>query len=164
MDAGVLPTAKHFPGNGVFTHDTDSVLVQGEFTQNDALAPFAQLVRDKVPLVMISGGIYPQIDGRVALFSSLVMQHMLRDQLDFQGAAITDDLEAISLGGRDGSGQRAARALEAGADIALLTSQSGGPLSYQSILAAVRGRTLSMTRLRSAASRVLAIKQSLRYG
>ena len=29
MDTGVRPTAKHFPGNGVFTHDTDTVLVRG---------------------------------------------------------------------------------------------------------------------------------------
>ena len=163
-ETGVLPTAKHFPGNGVFTQDTDTGLVQGEFTQHDALAPFEQLVKDKVPLVMISGGIYPQIDGQVALFSPKVMQRLLRDQLGFQGVEITDDLEAIALGGPNGSGQRAARALQAGADIALLTSQSGGPASYQAIVAALRQDTLSLARLRSAASRVLAMKQSLSYG
>ena len=33
---------------------------------------------------MISGGIYPQLDSQVALFSPKVMQHLLRDQLGFQ--------------------------------------------------------------------------------
>jgi beta-N-acetylhexosaminidase len=164
MDTGVRATAKHFPGNGVFTQDTDNVLVQGQFTRSDALAPFAQLVADDVPLVMISGGIYPHIDTQVALFSPKIMQYMLRDQLHFKGVAITDDLEATALGGTNGSGQRAARALQAGADIALLTSQSGGRSSYDAILAAVRQRALSLSRLRSAASRVLAIKRSLSYG
>ena len=163
MDSGVLPTAKHFPGNGVFTHDTDSTVVQGQFTRNDALTPFVQLVRERVPLVMISAGIYPQIDGQAALISSKIMQRLL-DQLGFQGVAITDDLQAIALGDPNGAGQRAARALQAGADIALMTSQSGGRSAYEAILASIRKRTLSATRLRSAAARILAIKQSLPYG
>ena len=128
--AGVAATAKHFPGHG--DTDTDShiglprVSHSIERLQNVELPPFKSAIKADVKLVMAAHMALPVIDGLQAppaTLSRKLLTDMLRDELGFQGVTITDamDMKAIPQG--DALGENAVRAVSAGADLLLLTSE-----------------------------------------
>lgn len=70
---------------------------------------------------MLSWAIYPALDANIpAGLSAAVVQGALRDQLGFQGIAITDALEAGALGAFGNAGARAVLAAPAGINLILL--------------------------------------------
>jgi len=95
-----------------------------------------------------------------------VMTGLLRDELGFRGAAITDGLEMGALGGGRSVGEGAVLALAAGCDGLLV----GGGLSdeavvdelVEAIVAAVEDGRVSEERLKEAADRLAAV--SLPFG
>lgn len=137
-DAGVGTAAKHFPGLGRATGNTD---VAGGVTdptgrQDPYLGSFSRAISAGVPMMMVSTAIYPHIDPTtVAAFSHVITTEMLRYDLGFGGVIISDSLQAASVRGY-GYATRAIRALDAGVDILLLTNAR--PLSAMS--AAIEGR------------------------
>ena len=78
--------------------------------------------------IMPAHVIYPEVDSRQTGFSKRWLQHILREQLGFTGAIISDDLSmqgARELEGRVLSYAKAAvQALNAGCDLLLLCNQS----------------------------------------
>jgi beta-N-acetylhexosaminidase len=111
--------------------------------------------------VMSAHIVVPSIDSAPATASPRVMQALLRDELGFQGLAITDGLEMRGFSGQGGIGEDAVRAMAAGCDALCI----GGGLSDESVVdeiaaalqsAVERGR-LAEHRLREAAARVDAL-------
>jgi beta-glucosidase-like glycosyl hydrolase len=98
-DAGILSCAKHFPGHGSTPDDSHEVLPvvrksREELAASD-LIPFVAAVRDGVDMVMVSHVAFP-LDGDEELpasFDHRVINGMLRDELGFDGAVITDALD-----------------------------------------------------------------------
>jgi beta-N-acetylhexosaminidase len=126
---GVLPTAKHFPGLGRSTANTDfrpaTVPGRGD------LGPFAAAIGAGIPLVMASHALHPELDRtRIASQSSRILTGLLRGRLRFRGACITDSLEAKAVVGRSSTPVAAARSMRAGCDLLLTT----GPASYLQVL------------------------------
>ena len=80
--AGVVATAKHFPGLGRVSGNTDTTSGVTDYvtTSTDPyLAPFAAAVDAGVPFVMMSTAIYAQIDpAHAGSFSSTIVTGMLR--------------------------------------------------------------------------------------
>ena len=118
--AGVATTAKHFPGLGRVTANTDDAadVTDTVTTSHDAyLRPFAAAIADHVPFVMVSLATYERIDpSSIAAFSSTVMKGLLRTSLGFHGVIASDSLtaEAVkSVAPID----RATRFLRAGGDL-----------------------------------------------
>ena len=72
--------------------------------------------------------IYPQVDSRQTGFSKAWLQHILREQLGFAGAIISDDLSMQGARELDGKilsyAKAAVQALNAGCDALLLCNQS----------------------------------------
>ena len=128
QQAGVLPTAKHFPGLGRVTGNTDTTADVRDTvtTRNDAyLAPFRSAVQAGSPFIMISSAIYTRIDpASQAAFSSTVIRGMLRGDLGFQGVVISDDLgNAVAVQDHTPA-QRAVDFITAGGDIVLTVKPS----------------------------------------
>lgn len=122
---GVAACAKHFPGQGQSNRDAHLDLPV-LFSSNDEmekihLAPFRAAVQAGVASVMTSHPIYPNLDKsrRPATFSKEVIR-LLRSQLGFQGAILTDDLEMGALKGICPIGESAVRSIEAGHDMVLV--------------------------------------------
>jgi beta-N-acetylhexosaminidase len=96
--AGIVTTAKHFPGLGRVTGNTDDVsnVVDSATGRDDAdLFPFEQAVDGGVPFVMVALATYTRIDpNHLAALSPIVIQSVLRSQLHFRGVVISDDLGA----------------------------------------------------------------------
>jgi beta-N-acetylhexosaminidase len=159
---GVAATAKHFPGLGTLSVDTDRALGRVESSPADLetqILPFRQLVHDGVDMVMLANAVYASWDSaNPAVFSSKVVQ-VLRQELGFRGVVITDDLNAASLSGE--AGARAVQSVMAGADIVLYGSAEGGRAAYRALLAAAQSGQLPRSRLLESHERLIALKAKL---
>jgi beta-N-acetylhexosaminidase len=119
MAGGVLPVLKHLPGYGLGEVDSHESLPRvsaplEELRRVDfaAFRPLAHL-----PLGMTAHIVYEAVgDDRPATFSDRLIG-MIRDEIGFRGALMTDDLSMGALPGPIGT--RAARARAAGCDLIL---------------------------------------------
>ncbi|WP_237554753.1 MULTISPECIES: glycoside hydrolase family 3 N-terminal domain-containing protein [unclassified Streptomyces] len=126
--AGVIPTAKHFPGLGRVRGNTDLTadVVDGVTNRDDPfLQPFRSAIKAGTPFVMVSSAIYRRIDpDHQAAFSSAVIRGLLRDSLGFQGAVISDDLgKAVAVSDHTPA-QRALDFISAGGNLLLTVRPS----------------------------------------
>jgi len=158
---GVGATAKHFPGLGAATSNTDEASTRVRLAAAD-LVPFKAAIAARVPLVMASHAVYPNVDGgHLASQSPVVLNDLLRGRLGYRGAVITDSMEAEAVTSRSSVETASARALVAGADLILMTGDgSFRPVSLR-LLAQARRDPAFRRRVRAAAGRVLALKRSL---
>jgi beta-N-acetylhexosaminidase len=120
LEGGVLPVIKHIPGHGRAQVDSHKALprvtaTRAELDASD-FAPFRALA--DMPWAMTAHIVYTAIDSDVpATLSPLVIREVIRGSMDFDGVLVSDDLSMNALGGS--IGERAARALTAGCDLAL---------------------------------------------
>jgi beta-N-acetylhexosaminidase len=120
MAEGVMPVIKHIPGHGRATVDSHlSLPMVGEpidVLERTDFLPF-QLLSD-LPWGMTAHVLYRAIDPAAALtVSARGVKDVVRGHIGFDGLLLSDDLSMQALGGS--LGERAARALAAGCDIAL---------------------------------------------
>lgn len=99
--SGVSTTAKHFPGLGRVTGNTDFTadVVDSVTTRDDPyLQPFATAIGAGVRAVMVSLATYQLIDpDHIAAFSDTVINGMLRGDLGFRGFVMSDSLSAVAV-------------------------------------------------------------------
>jgi beta-N-acetylhexosaminidase len=123
--AGVAATAKHFPGLGRVVGNTDfssGVVDTTTGPKSSYLQSFEAAIKASVPFVMVALATYTRIDSHhLAAFSSRVMR-LLRQQLNFNGVIVSDDLGAAAAVAGLSPATRAIDFLTAGGD--LITSQS----------------------------------------
>ncbi|MCA0177949.1 MAG: beta-N-acetylhexosaminidase [Proteobacteria bacterium] len=129
--AGMANCGKHFPGHGRAKADSHVAVPVDTRAKRTLLAddarPYAWL-DGALASVMPAHVIYPKVDARPAGFSSRWLQEVLRGELGFAGAIVSDDLSmagARVIEGRTVSPTEAAlAALSAGCDLVLLCNQS----------------------------------------
>lgn len=127
---GVMAVAKHFPGLGRTSRDPhlhlpEIVLEKGELEEVN-LVPFRAAVLAGVAAVMTSHAVYPSLDPHTpATMSRAVLKGLLRDELEYPGLIITDDLEMGAIQAGWGVPAGAAAAFGAGADILLVCEDQG---------------------------------------
>jgi beta-N-acetylhexosaminidase len=117
---GVMPVIKHIPGHGRATVDSHLDLPRVEASRAELeqvdFVPF-RLLAD-LPWAMTAHVLYAAIDPKQALtVSAGGVKDVVRGHIGFDGLLLSDDLSMQALGGT--LGDRAARALAAGCDIAL---------------------------------------------
>ena len=124
--AGVIPTVKHFPGHGDTSVDSHGKLpvidIDYETFKNRELIPFLYLIKEGVPAVMSGHLSFPNIDksGAPASLSKYFLTDILRNQLNYDGLIITDDMMMVGATAYAGSLSNAFKmAIEAGNDIIL---------------------------------------------
>jgi len=164
-DRDVAATAKHFPGLGAATQNTDDapVTIEGDRgTLESDLEPFRAAIEEDVPLVMASHARYPAYDGeRIASRSPVVLEQLLRDRLGFDGVIVTDSLEAeASLEGTNAP-DAAVDSLDAGVDLVLMTGSGSYPAVFDAVLSEARRSPAFRARVEEAAGRVVALKERL---
>jgi beta-N-acetylhexosaminidase len=166
---GELATAKHFPGLGMATRNTDQSFVRITATKAElepGLRPFKTAVADRVPLIMLSNAVYPAYDsGNAAGWSRAIGTTLLRGELGFHGVTITDSLDGAAHARGTAAAALAVRAASAGTDLLLLTaSEQGSRAVYSALLRSAASGRLSRTTLLASYRRVLALKTTLRTG
>jgi len=119
-DAGMVATAKHFPGHGAVIADSHLALPVDRRALEDLepdLAPYRVLIANGVAGVMVAHVLFPAIDEFPASLSTRWIRRVLRTELGFQGVVFADDL---SMAGAKAFGDviaRAELALAAGCDV-----------------------------------------------
>lgn len=116
---GVLGTIKHMPGHGRAMVDSHMELPR--VTASDAeleqdIAPFRAL--NTAEIGMTGHILFEAWDAeRCATYSPWIIENIIRQRIGFDGLLLSDDLDMKALAGE--VPDRAARAIEAGCDIAL---------------------------------------------
>ena len=100
-DSDIYPVLKHFPGHGrskFDTHFKKSVIENSleEIVKSD-LVPFKLLKNES--MVMLAHIIYKNIDNKVATFSKVITNELLRNLMSFKGLILSDDLSMKALSG-----------------------------------------------------------------
>jgi beta-N-acetylhexosaminidase len=126
--SGVAACAKHFPGHGDTRQDSHHELPTVECDDaalEAALLPFRAAVDAGVEAVMTAHIRVLGLDDAPATTSARVIGGLLREELRFGGAVITDALEMRAISGTVGVEEGAVRSLAAGADGLLLGHDLG---------------------------------------
>jgi beta-N-acetylhexosaminidase len=162
QSSGVAACAKHFPGHGATVSDSHlelpTVDVPLSVLWERDLPPFAAAVEARVRAVMSAHIRVPALTGDgPATFSRAALAGLLRAELGFQGAIVTDALEMRGAAGAAGSIPRAAvAALAAGADLlcigAVVNLELVEAIAAEIVAATADGR-LALARLEDAAAR-----------
>jgi len=160
--ARVAATAKHFPGLGGATVNTDDGPATVRTPIARDLIPFRAAIGEAVPLVMLSHASYPELDARrIASQSRAIVTGLLRQRLGFEGVIVTDSLEAQAVLARSGVAEAAERSIRAGADLILMTGSASWNDVFPRLLAEARANPAFRKRIRDSAARVLALKRAL---
>jgi len=159
--AGILPVAKHFPGFGHASANTDlGPAVAPPLAQLEAhdLIPFERAIAAGIPTVMVMHASVPGLTGTTPASLSPATYAFLRGTLHFDGVAMTDSLAAGAITATGQSEERAAvTAVKAGADMVMIAgdswSQVLGALEQQ-----VASGGLSLARVDASVARILTVK------
>lgn len=120
LAGGVLPVIKHLPGHGRARVDSHVALPVVESARRTLAAsdwvPFRACAG--APLAITAHVLYTALDReRPATLSPTIIEEVVRGEIGFRGALLSDDLSMGALGGS--LGERAACARAAGCDIAV---------------------------------------------
>ncbi len=166
--AGMMTTAKHFPGHGDTA--TDSHFSLSQVTADKArldsveLPPFKQAIAAGTDAVMIAHVTVPALDAdpnHVGTTSANIVTGLLKDQLQFKGIVVTDALDMAGLTRlyADNIGREAVDAFKAGNDLLLIPADLEA--SYRAMLAAVRSGEIPLARLNASVRKLLEAKAAL---
>ncbi|HTQ94826.1 MAG TPA: glycoside hydrolase family 3 N-terminal domain-containing protein [Streptosporangiaceae bacterium] len=163
---GVATTAKHFPGLGRVTGNTD--LTAGVTDPVTApgdpyLGSFQAAIDAGVPFVMVALARYPRIDPRhLAVFSSRTMRGLLRQQMHFGGVIVSDDMGAAAAVAGISPAVRAIGFLAAGGDMITTVSLAAAAAMYTAVLSRVKHDPVFRSEADSAVRHILTAKHA--YG
>ncbi len=165
---GIVPTAKHFPGHGGVAGDSHQMTPEKEVSLQELLEldllPFAQIAREKTPwAVMLAHISFPKLDptGAPATFSKPIVTDILRKKLGYEGVVMTDDIEMGGATSIKSVGERAVRAIEAGADLVMLAwNKHAQAQAVDGVYKAVMSGRISQARLDESVRRLLKAKRS----
>jgi beta-N-acetylhexosaminidase len=120
---GMAAVLKHFPGHGsvaVDTHKAQAIDPRPleEIRRND-LHPFIEAFSAHAEAVMMAHVVYPAVDDQPAGYSRRWIHDILRQELGFQGAVISDDISMAAAGVVGSVGERVHAHLAAGCDLVL---------------------------------------------
>lgn len=165
--AGILSTAKHFPGHGAASVDSHlglPVIATDRATlERIHFPPFVAAIQQGVDAVMSAHIVVPALDPDLpATLSPRVLTGMLRDELGYQGIIITDLMTMGAIATRWETEEAAVLAVRAGADIVLAGGATELPIrTIQALVRAMEEGTLSIERVNASVRRVLAAKERL---
>ncbi|MBD2292306.1 beta-N-acetylhexosaminidase [Anabaena sphaerica FACHB-251] len=122
----ILGCAKHFPGHGDTSTDSHLELpilnLSLEELRKRELIPFQTLIQEQIPLIMTAHILFPQIDPEVpATLSKTILNHILREELNFQGVVVSDDLDMKAVSDMFMQSGTVARAFNAGCDLFIVS-------------------------------------------
>ena len=170
--AGILTALKHFPGHGSSFADSHLGFVDVSDTARPAveLAPYrALLAEGVVDSVMTAHVFNRRLDCRhPATLSAATLTGLLRGELGWRGAVVSDDLRMGAIEQHYGLDEAAILALQAGVDVLLIADDrlpdggSAAGLALGAIRGALERGRLAPETVDAALARVDALRERLR--
>jgi len=163
---GIACAPLHFPGLGAASQDTSAgpatVALDPVSLDERDLEPFRAAFVEGAPAVVLSLAIYSAYDPITpGALTEPIATDLLREELGFEGVAITDDLGSGAIRAGSNVEDAAVAALGAGADLVQIAAAEDQTGVRKALLAAVDSGELAPERLAEAASRVLELKTRL---
>jgi beta-N-acetylhexosaminidase len=123
LEGGILPCGKHFPGHGDTQLDSHHALpvlhASRDLLNARELVPFRAAAAANLPALMTAHVVLTALDATCpATLSQPILQGLLRKELGYRGAVLSDDLEMRALSGDPG--ELAVQAIAAGCDVLLI--------------------------------------------
>ena len=175
MEAGVIPTIKHFPGDGVDERDQHLLVSVNTLSNEDWMDSFGlvyqTLIDEGAQSIMVAHiaqpsvarAIDPEITDKEAFMpasqSKALLTSLLREKMGFNGLIVTDS--TLMVGYMQNMPRRLAvpHSIECGADIVLFNRNLDEDFGY--LMDGYKNGTLSKERLDEAVTRMLALKASM---
>jgi beta-N-acetylhexosaminidase len=130
-DAGMIGTAKHFPGHGAVAPDSHVAMPvdRRELVDLDKdLYPYQRLIDNGLASVMAAHVVFSAVDPLPAGFSRRWLQGELRGRMGFTGAIFSDDLNMAGASIVGDMPERVRTALQAGCDMVPVCNNRQGVL------------------------------------
>ncbi len=126
----VITALKHFPGHGSAAGDTHLGVtdVTATYRRAEELAPYRELIEGGYDGPIMTAHIVNRnldASGRPGTLSRAVMTTLIRDEMDFEGVIISDDMQMGAIVAEYGLTEAVIEAVKAGVDMVMLANQSG---------------------------------------
>ena len=163
-------TLKHFPGIGkakIDPHKDISIIEDSkEILMQEDVFPFKKIISEQDNskfMVMIGHLKYSALDNKnPATLSPEIISKLLREELNFQGVIITDDLEMGAVKNYNSPEQIGLQAVKAGADILLVCHNYETQKKIcDAVLNAVQSGEIPEDRINQSVRRILKMKNYL---
>lgn len=160
-DGGVMCTLKHFPGHGDTAEDSHYSSAYVRRTKDEIMAdemqPFTAGIDAGAEFVMVGHLIVPDIDELPATLSYKITTEMLRNEMHFEGIAITDSLAMSSIADNYGVGGSAVMSIKAGID--MLLDPTDIDTAIDAVVQAVESGDITEDRIDDSVRKILALKE-----
>ncbi|HOV27675.1 MAG TPA: beta-N-acetylhexosaminidase [Pseudobacteroides sp.] len=164
----IIPVIKHFPGHGDTAEDSHIGLPVINYDldrlRNFEFIPFLEAIRHNADAVMIAHILMSKIDGDYpASMSHKVVSGILRDEMEFKGVVITDDLTMGAIEKNYDIGDAAVKSFNAGCDILLVCHGYEKELSViRALKEAAENGEIPLERIDESVYRIIQLKN--KYG
>lgn len=172
QDNGMLAGIKHFPGNGstdMDQHISPAIIsLSKQEMESTCLEVYRRVFKESDPACVMVGHLeVPSLvtevnpnNGRPvpASLSSELLTGILRNELGYDGLAISDAMNMGGVSAHYNGGEAAVRAIKAGLDMLLLFNPDTFMGEYNAILNAAKSGEIPMERIDKAVGRVLTAK------
>ncbi|SEJ71361.1 glycoside hydrolase family 3 protein [Demequina mangrovi] len=169
---GFATCAKHFPGDGVDERDQHVVATVNTLDAGEWRGTFGRvygaLIEAGVPTIMIGHIALPALTRelagddapvRPATLAPEITTTLLRDELGFNGVAVTDATHMVGFTSQGRREDLLVDAVVAGCDLLLFLRDAEA--DFSAVLAGARDGRISAARIDEAVTRVLALKVSM---
>ncbi len=163
--AGMLSAAKHFPGHGDTQVSSETQLPRIDESvatiQSRGLPPFQAAVAHGTDFVLLGHLFYPALDPNRSADLSPATVQLLRTNVGFTGAILSDDMEMGAITASTPAAEAAVEFLIAGGDMVMIAHDLAvADATYDSIKGAVESGRLPRARLDDAVSTLLALRST----
>ncbi|MGJ3508915.1 glycoside hydrolase family 3 N-terminal domain-containing protein [Enemella sp. A6] len=164
-EAGVGTTLKHYPGLGRVVGNPDFAdrVVDDRTTRDDpGLAPFATGLEAGASMLMVSSATYTKIDpDHQAVFSKVILQEMIRGDLNFDGVVISDDLGVAENLASVPVADRGWQFVAAGGDLVINADPAKAAAMSEKMIGQMQDDPEFAEQVATSATRVLSLKSDL---
>ncbi|HLU23129.1 MAG TPA: beta-N-acetylhexosaminidase [Bacillaceae bacterium] len=161
----VIPVVKHFPGHGDTSVDSHLELPIVDKTREEIneleIIPFQKAINEGTDVVMVAHILLPKIDPTYpSSMSTPIISGILREELQFNGVVMTDDMTMNAIMDHYGIGEAIVESVKAGSDIVLIAHDFSKVITaIDALVSAVESGEISESRINESVERIIKLKQ-----
>lgn len=165
---GTISVIKHFPGHGDTSVDSHLQLPTVNKTLTDLknleLIPFKKAINNGADVVMVAHILLSKIDSEYpSSMSQQINSGLLRQQLNFDGVIITDDMTMKAITNNYDIGNAAVQSVKSGSDMIMVAHDFNQVVSViDALKEAVKKGEITEERINKSVSRIMDLKKQ--YG
>lgn len=162
----IISAPKHFPGHGNTDKDSHGTLpiinIDNNTLRNRESVPFKNAINAGIDAIMVGHLAYPKIDEseKPASKSKIFLTDVLRNELNFQGIAITDEIEMYGfMEGKKSLEDSVVEAFNAGIDVFVIGhTKEIQKKVLKALIDGVSGGLIKEERLDESLKRIIKVK------